>query len=195
MRPRDNPFRVERVRRVRFRPQGVDWDTIHTRLDELGFRAAIAGPDGSGKTTLLEDLIPHLEEKGFRVRSAGLTLPNRTLPKQRMQELTDGLGADELIAFDGADLLRRWEWQRLKWRSRNSGGLLVTTHTRPLLPILIRCRTSFPLFRSIVEEILSARVEERDPPPPVDLREVYERHGGNVRDALRELYDLYASLC
>jgi hypothetical protein len=194
MKPRENPFRVERVRTVRFRPQGVDWDDIHTRLEVLGYRAAIAGPDGSGKTTLLEDLIPHLEEKGFQVRTAGLTLPNRTLPKPRMEALLADLSPDDLIAFDGADLLHRWDWWVLRWRSRKAGGLLVTTHQRRLLPVLIRCRTSFPLFRSIVEEILSARAEDQDPPPPVDLREVYERHGGNVRDALRELYDLYASL-
>jgi len=190
MKPRENPFRVERVRRVRFRPQGIAWDDIHERLGQLGYRAAIAGPDGSGKTTLLEDLIPHLEEKGFQVRTAGLSLPHRTLPKPRMEELLADLGPDDLVAFDGADLLHRWDWQRVKWRSRKAGGFLVTTHQRPLLPVLLECSTSPELFESIVREIL----EPGDPEPGVPLPELYERHGGNIRDALRELYDVYASL-
>lgn len=189
MKARDNPFRVERVRRVRFRPQGIAWDRIHARLEELRYRAAIAGPDGSGKTTLLEDLIPHLEEKGVHVRAAGLSLPRRALPKARMEELLAGLGSDDLIAFDGADLLRPWDWWMLKWRSRKAGGLLVTTHQRRILPILVECSTSPELFESIVGEILGPG----DPPPSISLRELFEKHEGNIRDALRELYDLYAS--
>lgn len=190
MKARDNPFRVERVRRVRFFPQGITWDEIHQRLEHLGYRAAIAGPDGSGKTTLLEDLLPHLERKGFRVRSAGLSLPRRVLPKKKMEELMADLGPDDLIAFDGADLLRPWDRWILKWRSRKAGGLLVTTHRRGMLPILVECSTSPELFESIVREIL----EPGDALPGVSLQQLFEKHGGNIRDALRELYDLYSSV-
>jgi len=190
MKARDNPFRVERIRRIRFRPQGMTWDEILERLEELEYRAAVAGPDGSGKTTLLEDLLPFLEEKNFRIRSTRLSLPRRALPTEKKREILADLGPRDIVVFDGADILRRRDWWSLRWTSRQAGGLLVTTHTRGLLPVLVRCRTSFALFREIVGDIL----EERDPPPPVELREVYERHVGNIRDALRELYDLYANL-
>jgi hypothetical protein len=190
MKARENPFRVERIRRIRFRPQGLAWNEILERLEDLGYRAAVAGPDGSGKTTLLEDLLPFLEEKGFRIRSTRLSLPRRALPPEKKRELLAEVGPRDIIVFDGADLVRRLDWWYLRRASRQAGGLLVTTHTRRLLPILVRCRTSFALFREIVGDIQ----EDRDPRPRIDLREVYERHAGNIRDALRELYDIYSDL-
>jgi hypothetical protein len=62
----DNPFSVDHVLRVRFRPQGCSWDDLMSRLARLNYRAAVVGPRGSGKTTLLEDLGPLLEARGFR---------------------------------------------------------------------------------------------------------------------------------
>jgi hypothetical protein len=53
----------------------------------------------------------------------------------------------------------------------------------------VRCSTSPELLESIVEEIL----QPCEPRPGVSLRELFEKHRGNIRDALRALYDLYAS--
>jgi hypothetical protein len=72
MRARDNPFSTDRVLRVRYRPQGVTWDALMARLEALGWRAAIVGPEGAGKTTMLEDLQPRLAARGFATHWLGV---------------------------------------------------------------------------------------------------------------------------
>jgi polynucleotide 5'-kinase involved in rRNA processing len=72
VRARDNPFRTERVLRVRFRLPSGTWDDLLARFEALGRRAAIVGPQGSGKTTLLEDLAPRLRARGYSIRELRL---------------------------------------------------------------------------------------------------------------------------
>jgi hypothetical protein len=53
---RDNPFAVERVLGIHYRPQDGTWDDLLARLTALDYRAAIVGGHGTGKSTLLDDL-------------------------------------------------------------------------------------------------------------------------------------------
>ncbi|MCU0915380.1 MAG: hypothetical protein MUC88_12565, partial [Planctomycetes bacterium] len=56
-----------------------------------------------------------------------------------------------------------------------------------LLPTLLECSTSPALLETIVDEL------QPHPVTPVrSLNDLYERHQGNLRECLRELYDLYA---
>jgi hypothetical protein len=64
----------------------------------------------------------------------------------------------------------------------------VTSHRGGLLPTLVRCTTSPELLEGIVGELVR--------PPSPELRRtarvLFDKHGGNVREALSELYGLYA---
>jgi hypothetical protein len=60
--------------------------------------------------------------------------------------------------------------------------LVVTTHREGRLPTLWRCATTPELLRNLVRE-LDVGLDE------ADARALHARHHGNVRDALRELYD------
>ena len=180
MRAADNPFAVHRVLRQRYRLTEGEWSALLQRLDSLRSRAAIVGPHGSGKTTLLEDLAERLRARGRRVRALRCDATLRRL------EAIDDLHRDDLIFVDGAEQLSRVDWWRLLLLGR-SGGLVITSHREEMLPTLHRCATSPELLR----DLCSGMGVTLSPGRCVEL---HERHRGNVRDALRQLYDESAML-
>jgi hypothetical protein len=125
VRARDNPFASDRVESLRYRlPAGLTWDELLQRLAALRFRAALVGPHGHGKTTLLEDLAPRLTARGFRVRTVTLRQDERKVDWQRFRSL----GPDDFLLLDGAELLGRPAWLRVRLSCRRAGGLIVTSH-------------------------------------------------------------------
>ncbi|HVE41947.1 MAG TPA: hypothetical protein VNM14_18780 [Planctomycetota bacterium] len=189
MRARDNPFRSERVLSLRYR-LGGSWDALLVRFERLGRRAAIVGPHGSGKTTLLEDLAPRLGAAGFTPRTLRLDTETPRFEPAFLDGFFASLGPRDIILFDGAEQLGALAWHRFERRSRAAAGLLVTTHRPGRLPTLVETSTTPELLESLVAQILGDPAPELRPMMPA----LYERHRGNLRDALRELYDWYAAV-
>ncbi|MFL6259223.1 MAG: hypothetical protein ACJ76Y_05875 [Thermoanaerobaculia bacterium] len=187
MRARDNPFAVQRVHAVRYRLAGVTWEELLERLAALGYRAALVGPHGHGKTTLLEDLGARLAERGFRVRTATLHQGERWLGPARSAALFRDPGPRDLLLVDGAEQLDPLSWWTLRLRSRAAAGLIVTSHRPGLLPTLYECRTTPELLAGIVADLVGEADRE-------EVAELFARHGGDLRLALRELYDRSAGL-
>lgn len=177
MRARDNPFASHRVEALPYRlPEGLTWDELLARLAALRFRAALVGPHGRGKTTLLEELARRLTARGFRVRTVTLRQDERRIDWKRLR----GLGAEDVLLLDGAELLGRIAWLRVRFRCRRAGGLIVTSHRPGLLPTLLECTTSPELLADLVRELTGEELE---------VGELFARHGGNVRMAFWEMYD------
>lgn len=187
MRARDNPFAVQRVHAVRYRLADVSWEGLLERLAALEFRAALVGPHGHGKTTLLEDLGARLAERGFRVRRATLRQGERRLGAVRSAALFRAPGPRDLLLVDGAEQLDPLSWWTLRLRSRGAAGLIVTSHRPGLLPTLHECRTTPELLAGIVMDLAGTADGE-------EIAELFVRHGGDLRLALRELYDRSAGL-
>ena len=188
MRARDNPFAMDRVHTIRYRVQNGTLADLMTRLKELNYRAAIIGPEGSGKTTLLEDLERALAGQGVKTR---MVFVNDTspLPDPACRRLLSELTRDELLLLDGADLIPRSCWSVLKRHTITRAlGLVITSHRPGLLPTLIECATSPSLLRDIARELQPSD----HPIPAQSLDSLFQRHQGNLRACLRELYDLYA---
>jgi len=202
MRARDNPFRVERVLQVRYRPRGFTWPDLMDQLAKLNFRAAIVGPHGSGKTTLLEDIGTRLVAAGRSCRwlrlegsdgGLGGAMATRyrfaTAPAIGAGTGTGGEAGGAVVLIDGADSISAARWQWLRWQMRSAKGIIITSHRPGLLPTLIECTTDAPLLADIVDAL-------REPSTVLPARfphALYEKHRGNVRDALRELYDLQSA--
>ena len=192
MKARDNPFGASRVlAAIRFvRPdddgRGATAASLLPRLAALGHRAAIVGPHGSGKTTLLEDLEGLLAARGFRVCHVRLDTLDRRLP-QAWRARAGRLDAGDVVCLDGAEQLGAIRWCWFRWSARRAGGLIITSHRPGRLPALIACTTSASLLAGIIERL---------GPPPLagapSAAELFICHRGNLRDALRDLYDLYA---
>lgn len=188
IRARDNPFSAGRLLKVRYQWLPGSWDELLVRLTALRHRAAIVGPQGHGKTTLLEDLSARLEKNGFQVYWLRFNRQNRSLSGSMWQNVFNELHGKTVICVDGAEQLSFWQWRRLKQRSKQAAGLLITAHQAGMLPSLVQCKTTPELLANIVAQLVNE--------PSDQLRTIsnklFEKHDGNVRDALRELYDLFA---
>ena len=178
MRPADNPFRVDRLESLGFELLGDTWPALLDRLKAMSHRAAVVGPHGSGKTTLLENLAEHLQTAGWRVHRLFMNAELLMRPSAPA-----GLGVRDVVLFDGADHLSRRAWWRFERATRVAGGLVITSHCPGLLPTLIETRTTPALLAHLVERLTGM------PPDAHDCCELFERHRGNLRSALRELYD------
>ena len=184
-RPADNPFACHRVEGLGFRFNGLGLEDLCRHLEDLGGRAAIVGPEGSGKTTLLEELAPALPGETVWVRiEGGCRRPWRTVRDQLPNSVTPG----HAVLIDGAEQLGTVGWSRFLLATRNAGRLVATLHRPGLLPTLIECRTDRDLLCDLVKELAA----EDAPRLASDLDLLFQRHGGNIRMCLRDLYDVYA---
>lgn len=188
MRARDNPFATARVHRIRYRFEGLNWENFLKRLDEHNYRGAIVGPEGSGKTTLLEDLHPRLIQRGFSVVSLQLTEEEPRFSRAVQRHLCAAVTPATIIMLDGAEQLRRRRWWQFRWLTRNAGGLIITAHRAGRLQTLLRCNTDPDLLENIVRQLLV----DRSAIPRSEVERLFQEHRGNIREALRKLYDWHA---
>lgn len=186
MRARDNPFRTERVLRVRY--QFVDdtgWDRLLERLEQSAYRGAIVGPEGTGKTTLQEGLADRLEAAGRTVCWLRFHRGIRNSAAQQIAKLRRENSRDDLLFVDGAEQLSWILWLRLRRLSNRYAGLVINSHQPGRLPTLVRCRTTPALLARIVNQLTPHGIE----PPADELGNLFRRFNGNLRLCLRELYD------
>lgn len=181
-----NPFATRYTRPGAIPPldhHGVPLDvaTLASRFDAVT-AAAIEGPHGHGKSTLLFALAARLHAAGRPVRivrirawhdacTAGIAIA--TAPR-RTAVFVDGWERLGLLAGPMrlvARVLRR--------------RLLVTSHRPAGLPVLWKCATTPALLRAVV-----ARVPDHGGGlHAMDIDAAFQRHGGNIREALSDLYD------
>jgi hypothetical protein len=98
------------------------------------------------------------------------------------------LNPDDVILLDGAEQMSWSAWQWFRIKTRPTGGLIITTHRSGRFPTLIQSFTTPELLRGIVSELLAPQPLE----PGLGTHQLFQRHRGNLRAALRELYDTYA---
>ncbi|MGA2620689.1 MAG: hypothetical protein ABSF26_23950 [Thermoguttaceae bacterium] len=188
-----NPFCASRLRpgTISFVfGRGESVEQLVERLGQAGWRGQIVGPNGSGKSTLLATLLPAIELPGQATRAVTLRQGQRRLPREFCAALRR-LPPGAVAAVDGYEQLGLYSRLRLKFLCRRRGlGLLVTSHQPVGLPDLYRTAIDVPRAWQVVERL------ERGFPPRVavgDLVECLARRRMNLREALFDLYDLYAA--
>ena len=192
MSPSANPFRSACVDALDYEPEGGGWDAIARRLRETNFRGAVIGSHGHGKTTLLLNLAEHVDLMPAMPRGSTVATSMwvQVRPDERGNLATVRRmvrGYPYLLSLDGYDLL---PWRdRLRVLARR-GPVLVTSHRRTMLPTVARCRTSPELLGRLIERLSPAT---RAALTDAAVAALYARHRGNVREALRELYDRLAA--
>lgn len=189
MKARENPFATDRLERIEFRLEpGTTWAGLEERFVALGCRAALVGPHGSGKTTLAEQLAARWRDRGWEVRMIRLSEESSRLSASDWDWLVGGLNSGHRIIVDGAEQWPWWVWRRFARASRPANGVLITSHQSRRWPTLYECRTSSALLRELVGELAGSNSD----PLAGASQALFERHRGNLRDALRELYDFCA---
>jgi len=186
----ENPFCSRRVRpggiAYLFAP-GESAAGLVDRLRRNGWWGQIVGLHGSGKSALLAALTPAIETAGRRALLVELHDGQRRLPP----DFARGLDADcpTVLIIDGYEQLSLWQRLRLRRFCRRSGlGLLLTAHSPVGLPDLWHTSVTPELARRIVEQL------QRGQPARITAEDVaarFARHGGDLREMLFDLYDLY----
>jgi hypothetical protein len=196
----NNPFCASRTRpgSLEYIFQGDSLSVIMDRLQSFGYRGQIVGPHGSGKSTLLLTIVQRLREHAREVRLvrilAGAPIwRNVHSVFREMRQARPG----HLLAIDG--------YEQLPWLARAAlaavtrsrrVGLLVTTHRRVRLPILFRTQVTTGTARKVIDTYLD-RGCPQDHRPRLDhlvdrqLPSLLQRHRGNLRDVMFELYDQF----
>lgn len=188
LRPADNPFRVDRLHALEFRlPGDATWESLLRNLQRVRFRAAIVGAHGSGKTTLLHALAPRLEAIGFRprmiFRSADVLDGSDDGYGQPWDETIATLEDRDVLLVDGYGHLPTLSRLRLRSRAAKAAGIIATAHARCDLPTILDTETSPTLLDDLVRQLTGQGLDA------AENATLYARHRGNLRDALRELYD------
>ncbi len=180
-----NPFAAHRVERIPYRFAEGDWSSNLARLAQLGFRAAIVGPHGTGKTTLLEQLSVRLREMPAARPDVRYLFFGRepALIAAQVGELCPRTSRDQCWLLDGFERLE--SRQRLKVIRAAQGGLVVTSHRPGRLTTWIRTQSS----RTTLDYLLAQLALEANPTLRRLADEAYVATQGNLRDALRLLFD------
>lgn len=186
----ENPFCTRRVRPGALPyifPSNQDVETLVDRLRQAGWWGEIVGQHGSGKSTLLAALAPGIERAGHRTVLVVLHDGERRLPLRLRDDAR--LQPPSVLIVDGYEQLRHWNRMTLKHFCRRRGvGLLVAVHTSVGLPLIHRTVATPDLAQRVVAELLGGRTP---PFTPEEVSQCLSRRGGDLREALFDLYDLY----
>ena len=189
-----NPFctRFTRPGQLAWRSNTHSPPALLDRLERLGGRGVICGPHGSGKTTLLRHLMTEAAARGWPTRY--LRLQSWTQWPSATQAVLGPRAANEFLFIDSWEVLA---WPRgllARMADQQSGRLVVTTH-QPCRcgnwPVLWKAYPEGHQFRGLVADLLR---QSSDPSVTFNdalIDEIFCRHGGNIREAFFELYDLY----
>ncbi|MGA0868899.1 MAG: hypothetical protein ACO3UM_08205 [Planctomycetota bacterium] len=181
-----NPFRTSRLHALRFRyPEGDTEDALLRRLEAHGGRGAIVGPHGSGKTTLCLELAARFRAEGLDVRMLRYGEGTSLCRPHSLRAWIAGAGARSALIVDGAGHLGPLAWWNLLRRSKRAARVLVTAHGRCPFPAILRTTTSTSLFDELCTSL-------GQPMPGGDSAALLAAHRGDVRAALRTLYDAWA---
>jgi hypothetical protein len=186
----DNPFSTRHVR-----PGAVPFffspgESIQSLLDRLHSAQGwgeIVGPHGSGKSTLLCALLAALDADGQRSLLLRVTSGERRLPAEarRIRELPAGA----TLAVDGFEQLSRFRRCLLRRACRSRDlGLIVTTHESAGLPRLATLAPTLETAQRIVAALTAGR---ESPIADLEVAASFAAAGGNLRETLFALYDLY----
>lgn len=194
-----NPFATRYVRpgalAYRF-AVGESAEQFVERLAGHGWMGQIVGPHGSGKSTLIAAMLPALAAAGRQTVCVTLRRGERRLPCVEPRDAlgSDAPGSDRLASdaqwvIDGYEQLSRMTRWRLMRRFRRLGcGILVTSHHDIGLPTIARVEPNLETMRYVVAQLLpdGDRTVNDD-----DIAAAWQHCGGNLREALFGLYDLY----
>lgn len=187
---RRNPFATRFIRPGRLAPRDgtglpLDAAALLERLTAGGGAAALEGPHGSGKTTLLLAIAAAATAAG---RLGGIVRVRTRADAMAVVRLVARVAPNALVCVDSWERMGPIAAACTRWTARRRGcGLLVTSHRRTGLPVLVECCTTVPLLAQLV----GALPDHGGLITDADVAAAHAAHGGNLREALLDLYDRF----
>jgi nucleoside-triphosphatase THEP1 len=183
-----NPFRTECILKIRYQLAPQELNDLLATWARHHYRGALIGPHGHGKTTLLEDIQQYLKKENKKIILLRLSSDKPYLDLKQWEFIQTSIKDQHFILLDSAGCLNFWQFHRFLTLSKKAPGIIVTTHHRTRLPTLRYCKTSPETLVKIVSQLLHAKLT-----PDIQLlNTLYQKHQGNIRECLRELYDVYS---
>jgi ATPase subunit of ABC transporter with duplicated ATPase domains len=164
----------------------MNWESLLKRHEELNWCASIVGGNGTGKTTLFEQLVPHLEARGFEPVVFRLQTESGMKVKDRLPDKLREIRKPGFILLDGAEQLSTRQWLPIRAAASEAAGFIVTVHRTSRLPVALELETSPKLLEQLVDSLSGGKL------PEGEAEVLFHRHRGNLRECLRELYDRWA---
>lgn len=190
-----NPFATRFTRPGQIAPldhacRPVDVERVCRELAVAG-QAVIVGPHGSGKSTLLAHVFAHLRHRGEDVRWLRL----RTWSDGwRLLGLLANARPGSTLCVDSWECLVGLLGRIARAVARVRGcRLLVTGHDTGGFPVIASCRPTLTTLATLLRQLPGydewyGRTIRAD-----DVQDVFARHGGDIREALFDLYDRFES--
>ena len=188
---RPNPFSASRIRpdaAAFLFPPGQNVEDLVERLRRSHWRGQIVGPHGSGKSTLLSAILSPSIVPGrtlFPSRCIAASGGCPGVPRRGPSELAAGPGHRRRRTTRPVEVGSGWAGRAAAWGSACSSRRIA----RSVLPDLCRTAVDPQLAWRVVEQLQAGF------PPLVAFEDVaggLARRGGDLRETLFELYDLYA---
>ena len=190
-----NPFSTRFVQ-----PGAIPWFATDTsagsllfRLYDVGNRAIICGPHGSGKSTIVSHLASVAQRQGLKVHCLRICSWLDVIRVIRVFATIDP--KQSVVSVDSWELLGFFGWFLCQLADFRSICVVVTVHERPWWnnwPVLLHTKANDKTFRRLVHELMTQHAgSETTEFSRAMLKDVFQRHSGNLREAFFELYDHY----
>lgn len=173
---------------------------FYEKFRNFDYRSQITGGHGTGKTTFLYEFVRYLEcqkhiVNHFTLHDGQRSFPLKFWERQNLlasQFLYGAMKEIPITVVDGYEQLALAQKIRLRRACRKGKcGLLITTH-RPAwrLPVLRHTETTDATLQHIIR-YLFRDLPDMEPPNENLCRTLFDRHQGNLRNVLFDLYDYY----
>jgi len=190
-----NPFSTRFVQ-----PGAIPWlatdtsiDSLLFRLYDVGTRAIICGPHGRGKSTILSHLASVAQRKGLKVHCLRI---RSWIDAIRVMRVFATINPKQsLVSVDSWERLGFFGWFLCQFADFRGLCVVVTVHKRPWWnnwPVLLHMKADDKTFRLLVDELMTKYAGSKTIEfSGAMLRDVFQRHSGNLREGFFELYDHY----
>ena len=190
-----NPFSTRFVQ-----PGAIPWlatdislRAVLFRLYDVDNRAIICGPHGSGKSTILSHLASVAQREGLKVDCLRI---RSWIDAIRVMRVFATINPKQsLVSVDSWELLGFLGWFLCQFADFRGLCVVVTVHERPWWnnwPVLLHTKADDKTFRLLVHELMTKYAGSKTIEfSGAMLRDVFQRHSGNLREGFFELYDHY----
>ena len=190
-----NPFSTRFVQ-----PGAIPWlatdislRAVLFRLYDVDNRAIICGPHGSGKSTILSHLASVAQREGLKVHCLRI---RSWIDAIRVMRVFATINPKQsLVSVDSWELLGFLGWFLCQFADFRGLCVVVTVHERPWWnnwPVLLNTKADDKTFRLLVHELMAKYAGSKTIEfSGAMLRDVFQRHSGNLREGFFELYDHY----
>jgi hypothetical protein len=184
-----NPFSTNRIQPGAIPyifPPNENVALLVSRLRANAWRGQIIGAHGTGKSSLVAALLSEIARAGRQPILVTLHDGEHSLAAHH-GEIAQAT-AETVLIVDGFEQLAFWnKWRVRAFCRRRTSGLLVTAHASVGLPMLMT--TAVDQFTA--EMVLQSLLPRATANDRAELHKGLAVHGGNLRDALFDLYDLH----